>query len=377
MRGICVICAMLLLSCALAVSAGAVGAEGFFEAQEWEDFKESLPEGVQDELSRDADSEEEFCEAVEEMSSFSYILGAILDALGIELASALRLFCSLCALLILSAVFGTASSSMANSSLSSAVRFCSAGAIFATVVYTQYGHFERTEEFFSSIGQLMRTMIPVSAGLWAMGGNISTASTGGAGLYVVLGACEHLLGSSVIAVCCAMSVLALCDAMSDEMKTGKLMSAIKKIYNFFLCAVMTLLLWSLSSQTAISAAADGAVARGARMVSGSVIPILGGSVGETLRTVAGGVAYLKSVFGIGGILMIFALVLPVALSVLMARIVFLLCAGIADMLGCGAEGRLLENVGEIYGSILAVVSGVSVTFILALCIFMQSMIAVA
>lgn len=377
MRKTCALAIALLIAMSLAITAGAKDSGSVIDAWSWEDFKNALPESIPDELAEAAESEETFGEAVEEMSSFSYVTAALLDALGIELISSLKLFCSLCALLMLCAVFSAAGATMSNASLSSAVRFCSAGAIFATVVYTQYEHFARTEEFFSSIGRLMNAMIPMSAGLWAMGGNVSTASAGSASMYVMLGVCENLLGNSVIPICCAMSVLALCDAMSDEMKTGKLMSAIKKIYNFFLGAVMTLLISSLSAQTAISAAADGAAARSARMVSGTVIPILGGSVGETLRTVAGGVTYLKSIAGVGGILMVFAIVLPVGISVLLGRIAFLLCGGIADMLGCSAEGRLLENIGEIYGSILAVVAGVSVTFILALCIFMQSIVAVA
>jgi hypothetical protein len=156
-----------------------------------------------------------------------------------------------------------------------------------------------------------------------------------------------------------------------------MMAAIRKIYNFFLCIVMTILLSSLAAQTAISAAADGTAARTARLVSGSVIPVLGGSVGETLRTVASGVSYLKNIFGVGGILMIFALLLPVGMSVLLSRVVFLICGGLADMLGCANEARLLDGLGEVYGTMLAVVSSVSVMFVLALCIFMQSVVAVA
>ena len=75
--------------------------------------------------------------------------------------------------------------------------------------------------------------------------------------------------------------------------------------------------------------------------------------------------------------MIFLLLLPVGLSVLLTRFVFLLTGGLADILGCPAEARLLENLGEVYGCMLAVISGVAVTFILSLCIFTQTIVAVA
>ena len=344
----------------------------------WEEFVNSLPQSVTDSFENGTlENVESFGESVSEMSSARYVIGRILDCIGLELRGALTLFCSLCALLVLNASLSGASGTFLGADLGGAVRFCSAGAIFASVIYSQYGHFESIEMFFDSLGSLMRAMIPIGASLWAMGGNIVSASSGSATLYIMLGVSEGLFRTTVTPVCSVMSVLNLCDAMSDGMRTGRMLGAIRKIYSFFLCSVMTLLISCLAAQTALSASADGVAARTARLVSGSFIPILGGSVGETLRTVASGVGYLKSIFGIGGILMIFSLLLPVCISTLLSRAVFLVSGGIADMLGLASEARLLDGLGEVYGTMLAVVTSVSVMFLLSLCIFMQSVVAVA
>ena len=113
------------------------------------------------------------------------------------------------------------------------------------------------------------------------------------------------------------------------------------------------------------------------MVSSTVIPVVGGSVGETLRTVAAGVQYLKSVVGIGGILLVAFLLLPTLLSLIMTRFVFLLASGIAEILGCENEGKFLSELGNLYGCMIAVVSMSSVMFILALTIFVKSMVAIS
>ena len=344
----------------------------------WEEFVNSLPQSVTDSFENGTlENVESFGESVSEMSSARYVIGRILDCIGLELRGSLTLFCSLCALLVLNASLSGASGTFLGRDLGGAVRFCSAGAIFASVIYSQYGHFESIEMFFDSLGSLMRAMIPIGASLWAMGGNIVSASSGSATLYIMLGVSEGLFRTTVTPVCSVMSVLNLCDAMSDGMRTGRMLGAIRRIYSFFLCSVMTLLVSCLAAQTALSASADGVAARTARLVSGSFIPILGGSVGETLRTVASGVGYLKSIFGIGGILMIFSLLLPVCISTLLFRAVFLVSGGIADMLGLASEARLLDGLGEVYGTMLAVVTSVSVMFLLSLCIFMQSVVAVA
>lgn len=368
---------VLIMATLCCIPTSAKDGADLISTDEWHNFAESLPDELRDDIFDGEISDSEgYGEEVVEKVGIKYVFSKLLETLSLEWGSVAKLFFSILALLILSAVFNAASSSFSNDSLTSAVRFCSTGAIFAVIVYTQYTHFERIEMFFDSLGTLMRAMIPMTAGIWAMGGNVSTASVGSASFFVMLSVCEELLRNSVVPVCCVMSVLGLCDAMSDEMKTGRLLGAIKKIYAFFLGIIMTLLLSSLSAQTAIAAAADTASARTARMLSGTVIPVVGGSVGETLRTVYGGVAYLKTVFGVGGIVMIACLLLPVGVSVLLTRLVFLMSGGLAELLGCGNEARFLSNLGEIYGTMLAVISGVSVMFILALCIFMQTVVAV-
>jgi stage III sporulation protein AE len=342
---------------------------------------DDLPDRVKEEFDIEGDNVESdvesLGEAVVQKSSADQIISKLLEAARMQADEILKLFATICALLIVSSVFRTTSSSLDNDALGSAIRFCAVGALFAMVVYSQYSQFERVEGFFNSVGEIMRGMIPVSATVWALGGNLGSASVGSSSLYLMLNVSEGLFGMTVIPVCGVISVLGLCEAISDEMKTGRLLAAIKKIYGFFLGIVMTVLLSSLAAQTAISAAADSTTARTARMVSGSFIPILGGSIAETLRTVSGGVAYLKNILGIGGILMIVGTLAPIAMSLLLTRVTFLITAGLADLLGCTNESRLLENLGEAFGIMLAVCVSVSVMFVLSLCIFMQSVIAVA
>jgi hypothetical protein len=108
-----------------------------------------------------------------------------------------------------------------------------------------------------------------------------------------------------------------------------------------------------------------------------VIPIVGGNLGEALRTVASSVTYLKNIFGIGGIIIIAILVLPMAISLLLTRFIFNVTSTFADILGCEQESKLLASFYEAYGCMLAVVSGVGMMFVLSLCIFMKTVVVAA
>jgi len=316
-------------------------------------------------------------EAVSEVTDIRYTFDLVARFLRDEGLAFAILLMKLCGLLMIASIVGALQRSISSEALAGAVRFCSVSVIFATVIHMQIDHLRAVGLFFERLSAVMTAMIPITGAVWAMGGNISTASSGTAAMYVFLSVCEGICAKSVIPVCCVFTVLALCNTLSPEMGLRGFSGALKKIYTFFLGMVMTLLMASLTAQTTLTSAADSTAARAARLVSSNVIPVVGGSVGDALRTVAASVQYLKSIVGIGGIVIVALLLLPTLLSLIMTRLAFLLGSGIADILGCDMEGKLLSELGGVYAIMIAVVSMSSVMFIFALTIFSKTMVAIA
>ncbi len=316
-------------------------------------------------------------EATMELTKISFWLDLLSRLLTDGLRSSFKLFLSLCVLVILSAIFGAVGRSLSSEALSGAVSFCSATVIMATVIHIQADYFERVELFFERLVALMGAMIPITGAVWAMGGNVSTASVGTSALYVFLSVCEGICGKSIVPVCCVFTALALCNTLSPEMGLRGFSNALKKIYTFFLGMIMTVLLASITASTALSSAADSTSARAAKLISSNIIPVVGASVGDTLRTIATSVKYLKSVVGISGIIFILLLLLPVLISLIMTRLSFMLAGGFAEMLGCDTESRFLSELGGIYGIMIAVASMSAVMFIFALTIFSKTVVAIA
>ncbi len=329
---------------------------------------DNLPEKLH---SSDID---ELGEAVSEVSSLDYLFSFLKDSFGVGLDDALSLFATLCGILILSAVFSTFRSSFSPDG-ARAVSICSSAAIFACVLSFGEEHFLRVEEFFERIGVIMNGMIPAISVIYAMGGNVSTALASSGTLYIFLSFCEEVLRTSAIPVAAVSTAFALCGSISPSIKIGGLSSAVKKCYTFLLGLIMTLLIAVLSSQTLLTSAADTVSARAARLVASNVIPIVGSSVGDTVRTVSSSVGYIKSVCGIGGIFFILLLLLPVLIKLLLVRGVFLFTSSIADLVGCEGESKLLTELGSVYGILLAVVTMCSVMFILAITVFLRCGIA--
>lgn len=346
--------------------------------EEFFEVIDELPSEVSDRLPSEmlSKSSDEISAAVERMSTPEYLLSLVREVIGKELKSKLSLFCSLIGLLLISAIFNSMKNGLMENALSRAVGFCSVSIIFALLTSSLLHELEGVTLFFERIGALMSGVAPAIGVIYAMGGNVTTAAASSGTLYVFLLFCEKMVAKTVVPVSAVLTSLSLCTSLSPDLKISSLSSALRKCYTFFLTLIMSVLLFILSSQTVISASKDGISARAAKLMASSAIPIVGGSVGETLRTVGAAVSYIKSVTGIGGIFFIFILVLPTLISLLIIRLLLIFAASAAEMLGCSPEARVLGDMGGIYGTLLAVVSLVGISFILVLGLFIRCTVAV-
>ena len=365
---------LLILSLSVSADEGTIS----IPQEEWEKFEQGIPEDALQYFESGAlENEESYFGAIENMSTPKAIATVLIELFGIEARATINLLLLLMGVVLISAALSSVSEQSDNKTLVAVMRFCSLGALFSSAGYMFYSHFERLEEFFARIATFVNGMIPVTASIWAMGGNVTTATAGSATLYCFLTVFEKLWASSALPMFALLLMLGFCDVLCSELKTGRVIGLLKKIYGFFLGLSMTVLLSSLAAQTTLTAVADSVSARAGRLVSSTVIPIVGGNLGEALRTVASSVRYIKSIFGVGGIIIIALIALPMAISLLLTRLVFGICSTFADILGCSQESKLLSSFSEAYGCMLAVVCGVGMMFVLSLCIFMKTVVAVA
>ena len=303
------------------------------------------------------------------------VLDELFGMIKEALPSALSLLCMITGLVVLSAVCNSICSSLDTGGISNGFSFLSTSVIIAGVLTSVIGQFDRITDFFEGISSLMNGMIPITGAVWAMGGNVGSASLGTATLYAMLGATEWLCSKTLLPVCYIMGIAAICSGLSGGGVLDGFVSGVKRVYGFFIGVIMTVFVFVLGTQTTVSAAADTVAARSAKLISATIIPGVGGAVGETLRTVAGSVEYIKSVVGVGGIVLIVVLTLPTLIALLLTRTVFLLTSTLSDTLGCKREARLLSELSGIYGFVLGAVAVCSVAFIIALSLFVRCAVA--
>ncbi len=368
---IALLCSLLLIKCFAQSSATEIP-EGFFEAID------ELPSESIDKLPDEIYSEDtgEVATALSGLASPRYILDFLSELFGAGIGDALIVLAKLCGVIILSALCRALKRTVSSDALSGAISFAVGCAMFGCIIELIYRQIEMVSAFFERLNSLMFAMIPVFGMLYAAGGNVTGAAASGSSMYLFLAVSEMFCARTIIPIVSICTALALCRALSPSMELQSVGSAIKRCYTFSLGLIMSLLLFLMASESALTAAADSVGSRAAKMLASSMIPVVGGSVSETLRTAAAGVQYVKSIVGVGGVILVLILLLPTLVSLLLGRLAFMIGGALAGVLGCDDEVRLLSDVGGIYNCMIAVVSMCSVMFIFAINIFIKTAVAI-
>ena len=308
-------------------------------------------------------------ETMRESTSVGSVLRATGKVLGLTLGDALRLLASIMGLLVLSSLF-RALCPEDRGGISRALTFCSTLALAVLLFTLQRDSFLQLERYFDAIKGVATAFLPLMGTLYAMGGNVRAAVINHSVISAFLTLLESFCAGTVLPIAGICLSLTLLDATTGgSVSLRALAGFIKRTYTLSLSFLMLLLCGVLGVQSTLAKAGDTLALRTARFAAGSFLPVVGGSVSETLRTVAASVEYLRSVAGTGAILVLFFVFLPTFLSVALTRCAFLLGSSAARLLHCDAEEKILAELASVFGYFLAIVASLFVMLIFSLTLF--------
>lgn len=232
--------------------------------------------------------------------SFGGVLEFLRDMLMDRLTEPLRLFASLCGVVILCALSRSSADGAGGnmSGVFSAVGVL-AGAGMTTAAIS--GALRDTLDVLSAASEFMLVFVPVFAGVIAAMGKAAAAS---AANTVILAAAQFFSQISVnflTPVCGTVMGLSVTGAVHPEMSTDKLGELIRKAAVWGLSLLMTVFMSVLSAQTFVTNSADNVLIRTAKFAVSSGVPIVGGTISDAVNTVHASLSLMHSSIGTYGI----------------------------------------------------------------------------
>ena len=338
--------------------------------EEYKDFVDKIQDNLSGDVA-DRINGDDIVKDAENLVSWDFFLSVFGKDLKEQFQKVLPFFVTLSGLVIISAAFGAIKTSISQKT-SEYLSFCLTSVIAASTVGVQIGIVSAVSNWIEDITALTNAMLPVTLSLYIGGGNLQSAAVGNMGMSIFTSFSQNLLGKTVLPFSWFLISLTIISSVTGGIELSGFINFIKKSYVTVLTFIMAIFCAILAAQNAIAGGSDSISLRAAKFVAGSAIPIVGGSVGESMKTLSSGIILMRKAFGGGGIVMVLLMTLPILLLLLLTKASFGFSAATADLLGCKKESKMLSDFGGIYGCLTAVVAACSVMFIFMLLLLLSS-----
>lgn len=375
LAGLCLVC---LLGFAWPVQAAETGEAGetfdqsLYEEQMEEsgaqDLWDSLPEETQElleELGVEGVGWESLA-AVEPQSFFEMLLGFFTGGLSQPLAAGASLLGIMLVCALMNGMKLSFGERQTGSVLGMVGTLCACAVIAPPVISC----IQQASTLIEGAGGFLLAGAPVLAGLMLACGQPVSAS-GWTVFLLAAGNGISLLSSVVLLpVMHIFLAFSLASAVSPDIRLDSLCGVFAKTVRWVLVLAVTIFTSLLSAQSLISASADGASVKAAKLFAGFV-PVVGNVLGDAMGTVQSCVRLLKSGVGAFGLLAALCIFLPVVAQCLLWIFCCTLCGAAGDLLGQSEITGLLKAASQVLQTLLAIVVSCGVVMLVSAVLIMQ------
>ena len=375
LAGLCLVC---LLGFAWPVQAAETGEAGetfdqsLYEEQMEEsgaqDLWDSLPEETQElleELGVEGVGWESLA-AVEPQSFFEMLLGFFTGGLSQPLAAGASLLGIMLVCALMNGMKLSFGERQTGSVLGMVGTLCACAVIAPPVISC----IQQASTLIEGAGGFLLAGAPVLAGLMLACGQPVSAS-GWTVFLLAAGNGISLLSSVVLLpVMHIFLAFSLVSAVSPDIRLDSLCGVFAKTVRWMLVLAVTIFTSLLSAQSLISASADGASVKAAKLFAGFV-PVVGNVLGDAMGTVQSCVRLLKSGVGAFGLLAALCIFLPVVAQCLLWIFCCTLCGAAGDLLGQSEITGLLKAASQVLQTLLAIVVSCGVVMLVSAVLIMQ------
>ena len=375
LAGLCLVC---LLGFTWPVQAAETGESGetfdqsLYEEQMEEsgaqDLWDSLPEETQElleELGVEGVGWESLA-AVEPQSFFEMLLGFFTGGLSQPLAAGASLLGIMLVCALMNGMKLSFGERQTGSVLGMVGTLCACAVIAPPVISC----IQQASTLIEGAGGFLLAGAPVLAGLMLACGQPVSAS-GWTVFLLATGNGISLLSSVVLLpVMHIFLAFSLASAVSPDIRLDSLCGVFAKTVRWVLVLAVTIFTSLLSAQSLISASADGASVKAAKLFAGFV-PVVGNVLGDAMGTVQSCVRLLKSGVGAFGLLAALCIFLPVVAQCLLWIFCCTLCGAAGDLLGQSEITGLLKAASQVLQTLLAIVVSCGVVMLVSAVLIMQ------
>lgn len=290
----------------------------------------------------------------------------IFSLLGTEVKTAITTLGSILVIVILHSILKTISEYTENKSIGQISYYIQYILIVGLVMHNFTDIVQMTRESVQNLMGFNYTLIPLLITLLLTTGSMVSVSIMEPVLLFLITFLGNLISNVIIPIVLAATVLGIVSQLSDKVQIDKIAKFFKSSVGWILGVVLTIFVGVLSLEGTLGSTVDGLTAKTTKAAVSNFIPVVGKVLGDAVDTVLGCANILKNAVGIVGVIIIIGICILPIIKLATLTIFYHLTAALCQPIADGKIVKLLEQMGDTFKILLAIVCSVSVMLIIGI-----------
>ena len=291
---------------------------------------------------------------------------SILNILGKEVIGSVKILGSIIVIIVIHSILKSISEGLENKSISQ-ITYYVQYILIVTLIMTNFSQvITMIKESVQNLVGFIDMLIPILLTLIITTGNIVSAGMLQPILLFIITFIGNFINNIILPLVLVSTALGIVSKISDRIQIDKLSKFFKSSVVWILGVVLTLFVGVVSLEGNLSSSVDGVTAKTAKAAVSSFIPVVGKILSDAVDTVIGCSSILKNAIGIIGVVVVIGICIApiIKLTILMA--VYYLGAALCQPIADSKIISLLEQMGDTFKILLAILCSVSVMLIIGI-----------
>ena len=189
-----------------------------------------------------------------------------------------------------------------------------------------------------------------------------------AGVYIT----GILFDKCIMPLCYFSALLGICSNVGGRIELGNMTKLISSLSKWLLTSILTMFTAILSLYGFSTKAFNSVATKGLKLAVGSIVPVVGGILSDTLESVLTGANLIKSAVGTAGVIAILSVIFAPCLKILIMMLLLKAVAAIIEPFSEKRTTEMLICVSDSVKMMFAAVASSSLLFIISIAIILLS-----
>lgn len=292
------------------------------------------------------------------------IFNKIAKLFGKETINGLTTLGSILAIIVIHTILKSISESLENDNIARLIYYVQYILIVTIIMMNFSDIVQSVKSTCNDLIDFMNLLIPLLITLMVYTGSIATSGILEPIILFLINFLGNLIQNLIIPVVLVFTSLIVISKISNNIQIEKLSKFLKSGIVWFFGIVLTIFVGVVSLEGTLSSSVDGITAKTTKAIVSSAIPVVGKILGDAVDTVLGCGILLKNAVGVVGIIVLIGICIVPILKLSILTIAYKLMSAICEPIAEKNILGLLDQIGDVYKILLAVLSSIAVMVII-------------